>query len=329
MQEDVKQYVRACPTCHRTKPTVQPKPDLRPLPAPDRPMQHITLDWLSGFPMSKRGHNAMLNIVDRFSKWVIIVPCTKQMNTSDLCDILYEKVFSWIGLPESILGDRDSRLTASTMRKLSQSLGMRVIKSTAYHPQTDGQTENFHKTLLSMLRAFVDEYHSNWESLIPALLYAYHNTVHSATGYTPHHLMFGWTPRDLRAPLISGVTSDFPHISEWAQSRASDFNAAKLHIEHVQAAMIRAHKASDNAHVYQPGDLVKVSTRALPICMTSTQAVKLLPKYIGPFKVTEVVNPGAYRSLELPAAYVAVHDVINQELIFDIYVRGFKFLVVN
>ena len=163
-----------------------------------------------------------------------------------------------------------------------------------------------------MLRAFVDEYHSNWESMIPALLYAYHNTVHSATGYTPHHLMFGWTPRDLRAPLISGVTSDFPHISEWAKSRASDFQAAKLHIEHAQAAMIRAHKASDNAHVYQPDDLVKVSTRALPIRMTSTQTVKLLPKYIGPFRVTEVVNPGAYR-LDLPATYVAVHDVINQE----------------
>ena len=103
-----------------------------------------------------------------------------------LIDVLWVKVFSWIGLPESIIGDRDSRLTASRMRELCKALGTRVISSTAYHPQTDGQSDKFHRALLSMLRAFVNKYHSNWESLIPSLLYAYHNTLHSATGYTPH-----------------------------------------------------------------------------------------------------------------------------------------------
>jgi hypothetical protein len=77
------------------------------------------------------------------------------------------------------------------------------MMSTAYHPQTDGQTENFHKTLLSVLKAFVNKYHSNWEECIPAALYAYHNTVHSATGFTPHQLLFGWTPQDLRVPFVA------------------------------------------------------------------------------------------------------------------------------
>ena len=68
--------------------------------------------------------------------------------------------------------------------------------STAYHPQTDGQTEQCNSTLLQMSRGFVQKYHTDWPDHIPALLYAYHNTVHTATGYTPdpHELLFGWSP---------------------------------------------------------------------------------------------------------------------------------------
>ena len=102
MVPDVQDSIRQCPTCQRTKITLQPQPDLHPLPVPDRPFSHITLDWLSGFPKNQHGYDALLNIIDRFTKWAIVIPCTKTMNTQDLCDVLYKHVFSWVGLPESI-----------------------------------------------------------------------------------------------------------------------------------------------------------------------------------------------------------------------------------
>ena len=123
-------------------------------------VRSLILHW-TGFPKNQHGHDALLNILDRSTKWAIVIPCTKTMNTQDLCDVLYKHVFSWVGLPESISGDGDTRLTASRMRSLRQALGLRVVNSTAYHPLTDGQTENFHRTLLSMMRAFVNKYHSN------------------------------------------------------------------------------------------------------------------------------------------------------------------------
>ena len=106
----------------------------------------------------------------------------------------------------------------------------------------DGQTDNFHRTLLSMMRAFVNKYHSNWEDILPSLLYAYHNTIHSATGYTPHRLLFGWTPRDLRVPMLSACAPAFPEVEEWLLQRHDELRKAGLSLEAARAAMIRAYK---------------------------------------------------------------------------------------
>jgi transposase InsO family protein len=315
MPDEVRQYVICCPVCQRTKKTNQPKQPLRPLPVPARPFEHITLDWISAFPQDKNGKHALLHIVDRFSKWAISIPCTKFMNTVQLCDVLWKEVFSWVGLPESITGDRDSRLTASQMRALCKFLGMKLKLSVAYHPQTDGTTERFHSTMLQMLRAFVKASQKDWSEHIPALLYAYHNTVHTATGFTPHMLLFGWNPRDIRAPLFSGEHSDpelhsgDADIDAWLRSRAQALRKAQVSLEHARDAMIRAHNASDKPHVYKVGDLVKISTNALPLRVDASQKPKLMPKYIGPFLVVSVSDKVV--QVQLPDSYSQVHDKFN------------------
>ena len=180
--------------------------------------------------------------------------------------------------------------------------------SVAYHPQTDGESERFHSSLLKMMRAYVNKYHSDWASYIPALLYAYHNTIHTATGFTPHVLLFGWCPRDLRAPLSTVETSGDPDIDAWLAIRAKDLKRANISLDAARDAMVRAHKASPKPHSYAPGDLVKISTRVLKIKshVPSTQARKLTPKYIGPFSVVSATEHNV--QLKLPEAYRLVHD---------------------
>jgi transposase InsO family protein len=313
MDKDVGEYVRACPECQRTKSTLQPRPEIHPLPVPERPFERISLDWVTGFPQSSYGNNVVLNIIDRFSKWAIIIPCKKSMNATQLADHLFTRVFSWVGFPQEIVGDRDTRLTASQMRKLKRQLNVRLKLSVAYHPQTDGSTERFNRTFLQMLRTTLSTgMHSNWEKNIPALLFAYHNTVHSSTGFTPHTLLFGWTPRDIRAPLaaFNPISKSLPDVESWLLSRRDEFEQAHIARERVRQGLRRDRKASARAHSYEVGDLVKVSTRVLPFRVSPAQTPKLLPLWLGPFKVLEHVGHGAYR-LDLPDPYSHTHPVFN------------------
>ena len=145
--------------------------------------------------------------------------------------------------------------------------------STAYHPQTDGQSENFHKTFLSVLKSFVNKYHSNWEECIPSVLYAYHSTVHSATGFTPHQLLFGWTPQDLRVPFVTAELnkSDISrNVDGWLELRRQQLQRANVHLEYARAAMLKARKAVAKKPAFQIGDKVIVSERVLPLRAAST-----------------------------------------------------------
>ena len=308
MSDDVKRFVQACPVCQRINPTPQPRVQLYPLPVPSRPFQQITLDWVSGFPESN-GKNAVFNIVDKFSKWAIVIPCTKHMSTKQLIDLLWSRVFSYAGLPESIVGDRDTRLRAREFRALCAHLQVRMKLSVAYHPQTDGATEIFNKTLIRMLRSYVEEFGSKWTEGIPALCYAYHNTVHSATGFTPHMLLHGWAPRDVRAPLTGLRPSGHPDVDTWLAQRASHFAGATERLERARTRMIAMQNASALAHKYKAHDLVKVSTRVLqPV--DSGLPRKLRHQWVGPFSVVEEVNPGAIK-LKLPEHYHLVHDTFS------------------
>jgi hypothetical protein len=179
-------------------------------------------------------------------------------------------------------------------------------------PQTDGTSDRFHSTMLQMFRAFVSDSQKDWSEHIPALLYAYHNTVHTATGFTPHMILFGWNPRDIRAPLFSGEYNDSAlnsgdaDIDAWLRSRAQALRIAQVSLENARDAMIRAHEASDKPHVYKVGDLVKISTNALPLHVEASQKPKLMPKYIGPLLVVSV--SGKVDNVRLPDSYSQVHD---------------------
>jgi hypothetical protein len=308
LDTEVKNYIACCEVCQRVKPTKQPNPAAHPLQVPDRPFEHITLDWVTGFPEAG-DCNAVLNVIDRFTKWAIVIPCNKEMKAQAFCEALWKHVFSWVGLPAIITGDRDTRITASESRKLFRYIGVKLQLSVAYRPQTDGQTERFNRVFLEMLRGYVNQYHTDWPAHIPAVVYAYNNTVHSSTGYTPHRLLFGWCPRDIRAPL-SCVRSEYADVESILTRYKTDFAKAKVSLEQARQRMIKAAKASPNAFEYKVGDLVKISTRTLEPQAPDSQVKKLQPKYLGPFTVTALV--GSSVKVDLPNSFSPlIHDVFN------------------
>jgi hypothetical protein len=297
MQGDVTAYVKACPHCQLYNPTVQPTPVILPSTPISRPFAEISLDWASNLPQTRTQFNSLLNVIDRFSKWATVTPCDKTMTTSQLVEHLWKHVLSWAGLPAKINGDRDTRLRSSTMRHFLKVLNVKLALSASYRPQTDGSTERVNCTFLTMLRTCCRNSRRTWDLEVPALLYAYHNTVHSATGYTPHHLLFGWNSIDL--PSTFQTASEHPDIDSFFSARASMFSKARGALEHTRQAMINNRNASANAHVYEVGQIVKISTRVLRPSQAAEPVRKMAPLYLGPFEVTALLGQRLFQLIIL------------------------------
>ncbi|MGB8167070.1 MAG: reverse transcriptase domain-containing protein, partial [Chthoniobacteraceae bacterium] len=156
MGRSVHHYVTACGSCQVNKPSNQaPLGLLHPLPVPQHKFEHITMDFITDLPPTKRGYDSVLTIVDRLTKLVRFVPLTKDATAKDVALLFRREWYRSFGLPKVIISDRDRKFVSRFWQALFSALGTDLRFSTAFHPQTDGQTERFNRTLEEYLRHFV------------------------------------------------------------------------------------------------------------------------------------------------------------------------------
>ena len=203
---DVKQYVTSCLACQANKPSNQaPIGLLQPLPIPARRWEQVSMDLITQLPRTAAGHDAIVVFVDKLSKMVHYAPTTTSVTAPQLARIMFDVVVRQHGVPVSIVSDRDARFTSVFWRALWQQLGTRLAMSTAYHPQTDGQTERANRTLEDMLRAYVSYRQTDWDKHLTAAEIAYNNSVQASTGFSPFFLNAGQHPH---LPLSAAVRPD-------------------------------------------------------------------------------------------------------------------------
>lgn len=307
---DVKQYVRTCIHCQRNKAaTSKPGGLLQPLPVPTDRWAEISMDYVTGLPCTARGNDAILVICDRLTKMVHFCPCSKTDDAADAAGLLRDVVFTRHGWPEGITCDRDPRWTSKVFQELMKACHVKLRLSTAFHPQTDGQTERTNRVLEEYLRHYVNPHQDDWDEWLSLAEYAYNNSVHEATGHTPFFLNYGRHPHMPGAPKDS--SSNFPAVETFVKNVAKVVSEAK---ERLEAARQRAKRYADpkrKAVLYKVGDLVLLSTKNIQ--MKTPGVNKLLPKYLGPFPVTEVINAAAYR-LQLPDC-MRCHNVFHASLL--------------
>ena len=141
MEEDIKKYIEQCKECQQNKPIRQQrKPPLKPLEIATRPWSMITYDIIGPLPDNDE-YDAIFVIVDKFTKYVELIPCDMTWRSQQIYNALYERIFARYGIPRIIVSDRDPRFRNKYMDQLSRELGIDMRYSTAYHPETDGQTE--------------------------------------------------------------------------------------------------------------------------------------------------------------------------------------------
>ena len=306
MAADVKQYCDSCPVCQVSKPSTQRKAGLlKPLPVPERKWQHITMDFLVGLPVSKVGHDACLVVVDRLTKMVRLIPTTATATAVDIAQLVCEHVFKHYGMPEVILTDRDPKFTSAFWGEFFQALGCKVALSSAYHPQTDGQTERANRTIEQVLRCWLPASGEGWQHRLWCVEYSLNQAVNASTGFSPFYLMYGYDP--VTPPILGKrECSKVQSVDEMAKSMSADLKAAREHLFKAQQQQKKyADKHRRDVH-FKVGDEVLLSTENV---MIKGACKKFKPRWCGPFTVEAVVSDVAVK-LALPDT-MHIHPVVH------------------
>jgi hypothetical protein len=179
-----------------------------PLPTLDRPWESISMDYMSGLPSTKRGNDCVFVVVDFFSKMAIMVACKKSITTEATSKLFFERVWVHFRIPQTIVSDRDSRFLSTFWSSLWSLLDTKLTKSTAFHPQTDGQTEIVNRMIVHILRMYNSKNPRTWDESLPYVQHSYNGALHSSTGHSPFQVGLGFQPQgpiDVALPLV--VTS--------------------------------------------------------------------------------------------------------------------------
>jgi len=187
MDATVGKYIARCELCHRIKaPWHAHHGTNMPLPPPSRPWEGVTMDFVTDLPESTAsGYPGILVIVDRLTKMAIYLPCRKDIDSPELARIFFEHVICKCGVPDTIVTDRGKEFTSRFWKWVCSHLSINHRLSSAFHPQTHGQTERQNQTMEQYLRAFCNYEQDNWVELLLLAEFAYNNSVHHSTRMTP------------------------------------------------------------------------------------------------------------------------------------------------
>ena len=248
--------------------------------------------------------------VDKLTKLNHYVATTTNVTAPQLATLFMREVVRLHGVPDSILSDRDPRFTAKFWRAFWGQLGTTLTMSTAYHPQTDGQTERANRTLEEMLRSRINFSQTDWDDHLATAELAINNAVQASTGFSPFYLNAG---QEIRLPFdeaIAGLrpASD-PEAADRIRRLKSDLSRAR---EHIERAQVRQAKYADQHRrpvTFVVGDQVLLSTEHLHMLGADKRTPKFTFKYLGPFKIKRIANVNAYE-LDLPVQ-LRIHPVFN------------------
>ena len=194
MARQVNQYVQGCSDCQRIKPRQGPsQTTLIPNEVPTEQWDVISIDLTGPLPPS-RGHNAIMVVVDRLTKYIIAVPCSTNITAEGTAKIYRDHVFRRFGLPRKVISDRGPQFVSEYMKEFFRITKIEGNPSTAYHPQTDGQTEREHAEIKKYLKAWINERQDNWAEWLPMAEFAINNQASAATGVSPFFLNHGRHP---------------------------------------------------------------------------------------------------------------------------------------
>ena len=257
--EDVESFCSSCAECQKTvRPTRQRVP-LVSIPPVGEPFRRLAMDLVGPLERTLKGNKYILVLVDYATRYPEAIPL-KHTDAETIADEII-KVFARVGIPEELLTDQGTNFTSGLMRQVTASLRISRLRTTPYHPQTDGLVERFNGTLKSMLRRFAREAPKSWDDLLPYLLFAYREVPQASTGFSPFELLYG---RKVRGPLDvireswvgnteTEPTNVLDYVMEMRRKLQAMAEVAQTNLAHAQVKQKEYYDRHAGHRAFEPG----------------------------------------------------------------------------
>ncbi|XP_038691133.1 uncharacterized protein LOC119989586 [Tripterygium wilfordii] len=298
LRRDVTKVVKQCRVCQINKGGKHNTGLYNPLPVPDHPWEHLSLDFILGLPKTAAGHDSVMVVVDRFSKMAHFVACSRTHDASRIASLFLRDVVRLHGLPLSLVSDRDSKFVSYFWKTLWIKLGTKLKYSSAFHPQIDGQTEVVNRSLGNLLRCLVNEQGSSWDVVLPIAEFAFNSSCNRTIGCSPFEATYGIQPK---APIDLHELPSKLRPSELALELADHLRSVHADIKRRIILSNDSYKQQADAHrrhvEFQDGDWGTYH--------------KLHARKAGPYQIKQRLGPNAYL-VELPGT-LKISPIFNVE----------------
>ncbi|GKA21206.1 putative nucleotidyltransferase, ribonuclease H [Tanacetum coccineum] len=291
--------------------------EMEPLDIPTWKWDQISMDFVTRLPRTFKKNDAIWVVVDRLTKSAHFLPIQQGYSGSKLAEIFQQEIIRLHGTPASIVSDRDPRFASRFWKGLQNAWGTRLKFSTAFHPQTDGQTERTIQTLEDMLRSCALEWTGNWDEYLCLVEFAYNNSWHASIKGAPFELLYG---RKCRAPIcwneVGERVIEGPELVEVTNEKVA---IAKEKLKEARSRQKSYADRHRRALEFKPGDRVFLKVSPCRGVRHFGLKGKLSPRFIGPFEILDRVGEVSYR-LALPSQLSHVHNVFHVSLL-----RGYNY----
>ena len=305
MDNDIKEYIASCEKCQRNKHRQTRAPGLlNSLPIPEARWQHVTMDFILSLPKA-RGYNSIWVIVDRLTKRAHFIPIFMGRGNSSAkaCAAIFQKEFQRLhGIPETIISDRDCRFNSAFWLEFMELQGCKHQLSSAFRPNTDGQTERTNRFIEDYVRNYIYANQENWPDLLWSAEFAYNSRVHESLKMSPFEADLGYVPRAIPDRIFNDIvgTKSNQDIFALGERQQELLITLKMNLENAQLRMKKYYDKNRPVQVFEIGDKVLISSRNLNIehlGIAKEGTTKFGPLWIGPYPIIEKTTPDTYKLL--------------------------------
>jgi hypothetical protein len=312
MRKKIKEYVEACEVCQQNKyQTLKPGGLLQPLPIPKQIWDDISMDFIGGLPRAQ-GIDTVLVVVDRLTKYAHFLPVSHPYTAKEIAQLFIKEIVRLHGFPTSIVSDRDRVFLSNFWAEVFKQAGTKLKYSSAYHPQSDGQTEVVNRCLETYLRCLTGRQPKQWPRWLAWAEYWYNTNYHASLKTTPFEAVYGRAP-----PMLVKGDMNLSAVEEVNRLTAE----RNIMLKEMQDQLLRAQdvmRAQANKHrrevEYQVGDMVYLKIQPYKLKKLANRInQKLSPRYYGPYEIEQKIGEVAYK-LKLPDDS-KVHPVFHASLL--------------